>query len=87
MPIAGKRVKIFEKQTDDKSYVSLNKTDNKEQSDNECADAGSDESGLRLVVDLTGESETATDEGGYEQSGTSTHTGGCEGSEGASVVV
>ena len=87
MPIAGKRVNIFKKQTDDKPYVSLDKTDNEDQSDNECSDAGSEESGLRLVVNLRGESESASDEDGYETSGTSAHTGGCAGSEGASVVV
>mgnify|MGYP000061182129 FL=1 len=38
VPIAGKRVKIFKKRTDDKPYVSLDKTDNEEQSDNECGD-------------------------------------------------
>ena len=87
VPIAEKRVKIFKKRTDDKPYVSPNKTDNEEQSDNECGDAGSEGSGLRLVVDLKEESESATDEDGYETSGTSAHIGGCVGSEGASVVV
>ena len=58
MPIAGKRVKIFKKPIDDKPYVSLDKTDNEEQSDNECGDAG-----LRLVFHLRGESEEASDEG------------------------
>ena len=43
MPIAGKRVKIFKKRTDDKPYVSLDKTDNDEQSVNECGDTGSEE--------------------------------------------
>ena len=87
VPIAGKRVKIFKKRTDDKPYVSLDKTDNEEQSDKECGDAGSEGSELRLVVDLREESESATDEDGYEASGTSAHTGGCAGSEGASIVV
>ena len=31
--------------------------------------------------------EEASDEDGYEESGTSAHTGGCAGSEGVSVVV
>ena len=87
VPIAGKQVKICKKRTVDKPYVSLEKTDNEDQSDNECSDAGSEESGLRLVVDLRGESESASDEDGYETLGTSAHTGGCADSEGASVVV
>ena len=63
MPIAGKRVKIFKKRTDEKPYVSLDKTDNEDQSDNEWGDARSEESGLLLVVHLRGESEEASDEG------------------------
>ena len=63
VPIARKRVKIFKKRTDYKPYVSLDKTDNEEQLDNKCGDARSEESGLRLVVDLRGESEEALDEG------------------------
>ena len=63
MPIAGKRVKIFKKRTDDKPYVSLNKTETEEQSDNECGDAESEESGLQLIVDITEQSEEASDEG------------------------
>ena len=62
VPIAGKRVKIFKKRTNEKPYVSLDKTDNEEQSDNVCGDAGSEESGLQLVVDIREESESATDE-------------------------
>ena len=62
MPIAGKWVKIFKKRTDDKPYVIQAKTDNEDQSDNECSDAGSEESGLRLLVDLREESKSATDE-------------------------
>ena len=87
VPIAEKRVKIFKKRTDDKPYVSLDKNDNEDQSDNECSDVGSEESGLGLVVDIRGESESASDEDGYEASGISAHTGECAGSEGASVVV
>ena len=87
MPIAGKRVNIFKKQTDDKPYVSLDKTNNEDQSDNECSDAGSEEGELRLVVDLRGQSKSASDEDTYETSGTSAHTGGCAGLEGASVVL
>ena len=83
VPITGKRVKIFKKRTDDEPYVSLDKTDNEDQSDNECSDAGSEESGLRLVVDLRGESGSASDEDGYEASGVSA----CAGSEEASVIV
>ena len=87
VPIAGKRVKIFKNQTDDEAYVSLDKTDNEDQSDNECSDVGSEENGLRLVVDLRGESKSASDEDGYETLGTSAHTGGCAGSDGVSVIV
>ena len=62
MPIAGKRVKIFRKRTNERPYVSLEKTDNEEQSDNDRGDAGSEESGLQLVVDIRGELESSTDE-------------------------
>ena len=47
----------------------LDKTDNEEQSDNDRGDAGSEESGLQLVVDIRGESESATDEDRYAASG------------------
>ena len=87
VPIAGKWVKIFKKRTDEEPYVSQDKTDNEEQSDNDRGDAGSEESGLQLVVDIRGESKYATDEDGYEASGTSAHTGECAGSERASFVV
>ena len=62
VPIAGKRVKIFKKRTDKEPYVTLDKTDNEEQSDKDRGDAESEESGLQLVVDTRGESESATDE-------------------------
>ena len=64
----------------------LHKTDNEEQSDEDRGDAGSEE-GLELIVDLRGESESASDEDGYQASGTSAHTGGCAGSEERSVIV
>ena len=86
VPIAGKRVKIFKKRTDEEPYVILDKTDNEEQLDEDHGDAGSEE-GLQLVVDIRGESESASDEDGYQASGASANTGGCAGSEGASVVV
>ena len=63
MPVAGKRVKIFKRRTDDKPYVNIDKTDNEEQSDKDPGDAESEESGLQLVIDIRGESESATDEG------------------------
>ena len=63
VPIAGKQVKIFKKRTDEKPYVTLDKTDNEEQPDKDRGDAESEESGLQLVVDIRGESESATDEG------------------------
>ena len=86
VPIAGKRVKIFKKRMDEEPYVILDKTDNEEQSNEDRGDAGSEE-GLQLIVDIRGESEEASGEDGYEESRTSAHTGGCAGSEGASVVV
>ena len=49
--------------TDDVPYIALDKTDNEEQSGKGCGDAESEESGLQLVVDIRGESESATDEG------------------------
>ena len=64
-------MKIFKKQTDEEPYVSLDKTDNEEQSDNDHGDAGSEESGQQLAVDKRGESESAMDEDGYEALGTS----------------
>ena len=64
----------------------LGKTDNEEQPDEDHGDAGSEE-GLQIIVDIRGESEEASDEDEYEESRTSAHTGGCAGSEGASVVV
>ena len=62
VPIAGKRVKIFKKRTDDKPYIALEETYNKEQSGKHCGDAESKESGLQLVVDIRGELESSTDE-------------------------
>ena len=43
--------------------LTKDKTNIEEQSDNECGDTGSERSGLRLVVDLRGESDEASDEG------------------------
>ena len=63
VPIAGKRVKIFEKRTVKEPYVTLDKSDNEKQSDEDHGDAGSGESGIQLIVDIRGESESATDEG------------------------
>ena len=63
MPIVGKRVKIFQKRTDDEPYVTFDKTDNEEQSDKDRGDVESEESGLWLIVDIRGESKSATDEG------------------------
>ena len=87
VPIVRKRVKIFKKRTDKEPYVTLDKTDNEVQSDEDHGDMGSEESGLQLIVDIRGELEEASDEDGYEESRTSAHTGGSAGSEGASVVV
>ena len=63
VPILGKRLKIFKNRTDDEPYVSLDKTNNEEQSDKDRGDAESEESGLQLIIDIRGESESATDEG------------------------
>ena len=63
VPIAGKRVKIFKKRTNNESYVAIDETDNEEQPDKDRGDADSEESGLQLIVDLRGESEEASDEG------------------------
>ena len=87
VPITGKRVKIFKKWTDDKPYVTLDKTNNEEQPNKDRGDAESEESGLQLIVDIREELESATDEEEQRASGTSAHTGGCAGLEGASVVV
>ena len=52
VPIVGKRVKIFKKQTNEKPYVSIDKTNNEEQSGDDHGDAESEESGLQLIVDI-----------------------------------
>ena len=67
VPIAGKQVKIFKKWTDDEPYVILDKTDKEEQSDEDHGDAGSEE-GVQLIVDIRGESESASNEDGYQAS-------------------
>ena len=61
-PIIGKRVKIFKKRADEEPYVTLDKTRNEEQLDKGRGDAESEESGLQLVIDIRGESESATEE-------------------------
>ena len=63
MPIAGERVKIFMKWTDDEPYVILDKSNKEEQSDKDHGDVEREESGIQLIVDIRGESESATDEG------------------------
>ena len=87
MPIAGKRVKIFKKRIDNEPYVTLDKTDIEEQLDKARGDAESEESDLQLIVDIREELGSAMDEDEQQASGTSAHTGGCAGLEGASVVV
>jgi hypothetical protein len=62
VPIAGKRVKIFKNRTDKEPYVG--NTDDKEQSDEDHDNAGSEESELRLTVDIREESGSATEEHG-----------------------
>ena len=44
VPITRKRVKIFKKQTDEEPYVTLDKTDIKEQPDKDRGDTESEES-------------------------------------------
>jgi hypothetical protein len=62
VPIAGKRVNIFKKRTDKEPYVG--NADDEEQSDEDHDNAGSEESELRLIVDIREESGSATDEDG-----------------------
>jgi hypothetical protein len=62
VPIAGKRVKIFKKRTDKEPYV--RNTDDKEQSNEDHDNAGSEESELQLTVDIGEESGSATEEDG-----------------------
>jgi hypothetical protein len=66
VPIVGKRVKIFKKQTDKEPYMIQGNTDIEEQSDEDHDNAGSEESELRLIVDIREESRSATDEDGYD---------------------
>ena len=63
MPVAGKQVKIFKKWSNSKPYVILDNTDTKEQSDKDHEDEESKESGLKLIIDIGEETESATDEG------------------------
>jgi hypothetical protein len=62
VPIARKRVKIFKKRTNKVPYIG--NTDNEEQSDKDHDNTGSEESELRLTVDIREESGSATDEDG-----------------------
>ena len=62
VPVAGKRVKIFKKRTNEKPYVIQAEADNEEQSEEDHGDAGIEESGLQLMVDIRGESEEASGE-------------------------
>ena len=63
LPIAWKQVKIFKKWSDAKPYVTFNNLDTEEQSDTDHRDAESEESGLELIIDIGGETESATDDG------------------------
>jgi hypothetical protein len=62
VPIAGKRVKIFKKRTDKEPY----NTDYEDQSDEDHDITESEESELRLTVDIREESGNATDEDGND---------------------
>jgi Sec-independent protein translocase protein TatA len=62
VPIAGKWVKIFKKRTGQEPYVG--NADDKEQSDEDHDNAESEESELRLIVDIREESGSATDKDG-----------------------
>ena len=86
VPIARKWVKIFKKRTYEEPYVIEDKTENEEQSDEDRGDAGNEEE-LQLIINLRGESKSASDQHRFPASGTSAHTEGCAGSEGASVVM
>ena len=61
MPIGGKRVKIFKKRTYAKPYVSLDNINIEDQSDKDHEGAESEESGMKLIIDIGGETENATD--------------------------
>ena len=63
VPMTGKRVKIFKKRADPEPYVTLYNTDTEEQSDNNHRGTKSEESGLELIIDIGGETDSATDEG------------------------
>jgi hypothetical protein len=62
VPIAGKLVKIFKKRTDKDPYGG--NANDKEQSNKDHDNAGSEESELRLTVDIREESGSATDKDG-----------------------
>ena len=62
VPITRKRVKIFKKWSDVEPYLTLRNTDTEEQADMDHEGAESEESGLKLIVDIMGELESAMDE-------------------------
>ena len=62
MPIAGKRVKIFKKWTNDEPYVILEKTETKEQSDKDHENVESEESEQDLIIDIGEETEGGMNE-------------------------
>ena len=45
------------------AYVTLDKTDSEEKSDKDHGGVGREKSGLELIMDIRGESESAMDEG------------------------
>ena len=61
LPIEGTWVKIFKKRTNVELYVTLDNTNTKEQSDKDHEGAESEESGMKLIIDIGGETENATD--------------------------
>ena len=54
-------MKIFKKRTNVELYVTLDNTNTKEQSDKDHEGAESKESGMKLIIDIGGETENATD--------------------------
>ena len=61
--LAEKRVKTFKKRSDTEPYVTLDNTDIEEQSKKDHGGTESEESRLKLIIDIWGETKSATDKG------------------------
>ena len=59
---SGETGEDFQEEDWRRTLCTLDKIDNEEQSNKDRGDAESEESGLQLVIDITWESESATDE-------------------------